>query len=93
MFLHENPVAFANLPLEELNQQWLKKLWPVLKKSSNKNVAVENYLKDNKSKALFFNEFDFLTKNAILCSRVKTQLLGNSLHLADQYIACDAIFS
>ena len=53
VFLHENPVALTNLPLEGLNKLWLKKHKSSLKLNSTKNVSVENYIKKDKSKAQF----------------------------------------
>ena len=55
VFLHENPVALTNLPLEGLNKLWLKKHKSSLKLNSTKNVSVENYIKKDKSKAQFSN--------------------------------------
>ena len=55
VFLHENPVALTNLPLEKLNKLWLKKHKSSLKSNSTKNVAVENYIKKDKSKAQFLD--------------------------------------
>lgn len=45
IFLHENSVSLVNLPLEELNQVWLKKHQPSVKiSSSGKKVCIQNFL-------------------------------------------------
>ena len=55
IFLHENKVALEDLPLERLNQKWLKYHLPSLKKKSDgKSKSVETFLKKDKSKAKFF---------------------------------------
>ena len=47
IFIRENRVPIAELPLEEFNQTWLKSHRPALKKQSQKDVAIENYLRDD----------------------------------------------
>ena len=55
IFLHENKVALEDLPLERLNQKWLKYHLPSLKKKSDgKSKSIEIFLKKDKSKAKFF---------------------------------------
>ena len=55
IFLHENKVALEDLPLDRLNQKWLKYHLPSLKKKSDgKSKSIETFLKKDKSKAKFF---------------------------------------
>ena len=55
IFLRENRVPISELPLEEFNQQWLKSHRPALKKKiSKKDVAIENYLKNDIAKQKFW---------------------------------------
>ena len=55
IFLHENKVALEDLPLETLNQNWLKHHLPSLKKKlEGTSKSIETFLKKDKSKAKFF---------------------------------------
>ena len=45
IFLHENPVALANLPLEKIYKTWRKKHEPSLKTKSKKNISVSRFKK------------------------------------------------
>ena len=54
IFLRENQVPLNDLPLEELNQAWLKKHLPALKSQSNRDVTVENYLSSDTLKQQFW---------------------------------------
>ena len=56
IYLHENKVALEDLPLEMLNQKWLKHHLPSLKKISegSRSKSIETFLKKDKSKAKFF---------------------------------------
>ena len=56
IYLHENKVALEDLPLEMLNQKWLKHHLPSLKKISegSRSKSIETFLKKDKSKARFF---------------------------------------
>ena len=54
VFLHENPVAIGDLPLEALNQVWLKKHLLALKSKSLKNISVNRRIERDESKAKFF---------------------------------------
>ena len=57
IFLHENKVALEDLPLERLNQKWLRYHLPSLKKKSDgKSKSIETIVKKDKSKAKF-NDF------------------------------------
>ena len=53
IFLRENQVPLDNLPLEELNQEWLKTHLPALKSKSNRDVTVENYISNDTPKYQF----------------------------------------
>ena len=59
IFLHENSVALDKLPLEELNQNWLKNHRPSLKRDARKraktqtSLSIDNFLKSNKSSLKF----------------------------------------
>ena len=54
IFLHENSVSMANLPLDELNQMWLKKHLPSVKKSvKGKKVCIQNFLEGDTAAAQF----------------------------------------
>ena len=55
IFLHENKVALEEIPLETLNQKWLKHHLPSLKKKSEgTSKPIETFFKKEKSKAKFF---------------------------------------
>ena len=55
IFLRENRVPISELLLEEFNQHWLKSHRPALKKKiSKKDVAIENYLKNDIAKQKFW---------------------------------------
>ena len=55
IFLHENSVSMVNLPLEELNQMWLKKHLPGVKKSEKgKNVCIKNFINSDIAVGKFF---------------------------------------
>ena len=54
VFLRENRVPIGELPLEELNQEWLKTHRAALKTKSKKDVAIQNYLKNDISKIKFW---------------------------------------
>ncbi len=54
IFLHENSVRLDQLPLEELNQIWLKRHLPSVKKNGEgKQVCIDNFLKSDSSSAKF----------------------------------------
>ena len=54
IFLHENSVRLQDLPLEDLNQVWLKKHLPSVKKNGKgKQVCIDNFLKADVSSAKF----------------------------------------
>ena len=54
IFLHENSVRLGQLPLENLNQIWLKHHLPSVKKKGNaKQVCIDNFLKAEVSAAKF----------------------------------------
>ena len=55
IFLHENTVRLDQLPLEDLNQIWLKNHLPSVKKhGEGKQVCIDNFLKSDSSTAKFF---------------------------------------
>ena len=54
IFIRENRVLIAELPLEEFNHTWPKSHRPALKKQSHKDVAIENYLRDDIGKQNFW---------------------------------------
>lgn len=54
IFLRENRVPISELPLEELNQEWLKSHRAALKKTSKKDVSIQNYLKKDIAKRQFW---------------------------------------
>ena len=54
IFIRENQVPLNDLPLEEFNQEWLKSHRPALKKKSEKDVAIENYLEKDVAKHKFW---------------------------------------
>ena len=54
ILLHENKVKMDKLPLEELNQLWLKSHLPALKRSDGGSVAVKNFLKKDTSNDVIF---------------------------------------
>ena len=54
IFLRENQVPLDNLPLEELNQEWLKTHLPALISKSNRDVTVENYISNATPKHQFW---------------------------------------
>ena len=58
IFIRENRVPIAELALEEFNQTWLKSHRPALKKQSQKDVAIENYLRDDIEKQKFWTVQD-----------------------------------
>ena len=54
IFLHENSVSLANVPLEDLNQLWLKTHLPSVKKSGKgKQVCIDNFMESDISTAKF----------------------------------------
>merc|ERR1711924_148089 len=54
IFLHENSLSLEKLPLDELNQIWLKMHLPSVKKSEKgKQVCIENFLKKDMTSAKF----------------------------------------
>ena len=54
IFLHENSVGLTDLPLEDLNQLWLKTHLPSVKKDGKaKQVCINNFLKKDISTAKF----------------------------------------
>ena len=59
IFLRENQVPLSDLPLEELNQAWLKKHLPALKSQSKRDVTVENYLSRDTLKQQFWIKWHF----------------------------------
>ena len=54
IFLRENQVPLDDLPLKELNQEWLKTHLPTLKSKNNRDVTVENYISNNSPKYQFW---------------------------------------
>ena len=54
MFLRENQVPLDELPLEALNQTWLKSHLPALKSKSKRDVVVENYISNDTAKHYFW---------------------------------------
>ena len=54
IFLRENQVPLNDLPLEELNQEWLKSHLPALKSKSKRDVTVENYISNDTPKHQFW---------------------------------------
>ena len=57
IFLHENRVSLEKLPLEDLNQQWLKKHLPSLKRKEDaKALSVQTFLKKDVSRIKFLEE-------------------------------------
>ena len=57
IFLHENSVSMAQLPLEELSQEWLKRHLPsVKKKAGSKKVAISNFHKNDSSTTMFLEK-------------------------------------
>ena len=56
IFLRENPVPLNELPLEQLNQAWLKSHLPALKSKSQRDVVVENYIDKDVPKYQFWRE-------------------------------------
>ena len=56
IFLRENPVPLKELPLEQLNQAWLKSHLPALKSKSQRDVVVENYIDKDVPKYQFWRE-------------------------------------
>ena len=54
IFLRENQVPLDDLPLEELNKEWLKTHLPALKSKSNRDVTVENYISNITPKHQFW---------------------------------------
>ena len=51
-----NPVPLKELPLEQLNQAWLKSHLPALKSKSQRDVVVENYIDKDVPKYQFWRE-------------------------------------
>ena len=60
IFLRENQVPLNDLPLEELNQAWLKKHLPALKSQSKRDATVENFLSSDTLKQQFWIKWLFL---------------------------------
>ena len=59
IFLHENLVSMSQLPLEELNQEWLKRHLPsIKKKTGGKKVAITNFHKKDLSSTKFLEKCD-----------------------------------
>ena len=56
IFLRENRVELDALPLEKINQVWLKSHLPCLKKHGKPDVSISNFLKNDSSKCQFFTE-------------------------------------
>ena len=54
VFLRENQVPLADLPLEALNKEWLKSHLPALKSKSKRDVTVENYIFNDTPKHQFW---------------------------------------
>ena len=54
IFLRENQVPLDDLPLEELNKEWLKTHLPALKSKSKRDVTVENYISNATPKHQFW---------------------------------------
>ena len=54
VFLRENQVPLADLPLEALNKEWLKSHLPALKSKSKRDVTVENYISNDTPKHQFW---------------------------------------
>ena len=54
IFLHENKVSLEALPLEELNQEWLKHHLPSLKKKKEgEALSIKSFMKKDISKVKF----------------------------------------
>ena len=57
IFLHENSISMAELPLKELNQEWLKHHLPSVKKNSRgKKIAISNFHKNDMSTTKFLHK-------------------------------------
>ena len=61
VFLHENSVALTKLPMEKLNQNWLKRHRPSLKKDSRSNPNsltkfIQNFFKKRYLKPFIFRK-------------------------------------
>ena len=54
VFLHENRVALDELPLEDINQLWLKSHRATLKKHSSTDVSVKRFMEKDSSKHKFW---------------------------------------
>ena len=52
--LRENRAPLSELPLDDFNQEWLKSHRAALKTTSNRDVAIENYLKNDIVKQQFW---------------------------------------
>ena len=54
IFIHENPVALSELPLDKLHKKWVQTHKSSLKKkNAAKASTIENFLKNDSSKARF----------------------------------------
>ena len=54
IFIHENPVALSELPLDKLHKKWVQTHKSSLKKKkAAKASTIENFLKNDSSKARF----------------------------------------
>ena len=59
VFIHENAVALSKLPVDKLNQNWLKHHRSSLKKDARSNhnsITVQSFLKNDTSSLLFLEE-------------------------------------
>ena len=54
IFLRERQVPFKELPLDELNQRWLKSHRSALKKISQRYVAIEDFFRKDIAKRHFW---------------------------------------
>ena len=55
IFLRENRVGLYDLPLQEINELWLKSHLPSLKHKSTRDVSVEKWLEKDSSKHKFWS--------------------------------------
>ena len=55
IFLRENCVGLDDLPLQEINQLWLKSHLPSVKRKSSRDVSVEKWMEEDSSKHKFWS--------------------------------------
>ena len=57
IFIHENPIALRDLPMDNLHKKWLQAHKSSLKKNAAaKALSIQTFLGKDTSKALFLNE-------------------------------------